>query len=101
MRRLQLWLREDDRTDTYFIKDLLDLDDPFHKDRFAHRTFSDIDKFEEGYFLTNQELEAVAREAYSAGYMDAENSYYGAHPEKLTPAIEKDFKNYWSNRAQK
>jgi hypothetical protein len=69
VRRVTLWLRKSaGRKDEpeYFIRDFADMDDVYQKGRFNNRTFSEDDKFEEGVFLTNEELTAFKREAFEA-----------------------------------
>jgi hypothetical protein len=64
MRRVKLWLRE--HNNFLFIKDFIDLDDPIQFPRFDNRTFSEIDKFEEGVFYTNEELQSLKEEIWNA-----------------------------------
>jgi hypothetical protein len=95
MRRLQLWLQKDNCSRGYFLRDVVDMDDPYWKDRFNYRTFSARDKFETGIFYTNEEFKAEMRKAFEAAREDIEMS---EHEDYYETNKYKDFEDYWSKR---
>lgn len=62
MRRIKLWLKRshgNPREPEFFIKYCIDIDDEYQKDNFNNRTISEDDKFEEGFFMTKEDLQKM------------------------------------------
>jgi hypothetical protein len=78
VRKLILWLKDGELYRTYN-----------NRMEIGQRTISSIDTFEEGYFLTKEELEAERRKAFEAGrartvgnlYYDPNSGYGATDPE--------------------